>query len=104
MTVASAALAAVCSALAAERVTLVTPNRRLAAWYANQFNQTQIASGRAVWPTPDILPWETYVERTWQKLSLLSGKPTSPLLLDNHQCRLLWETVVRNADLQQAAC
>ncbi len=98
MTVASAALAAVCSALAAESVTLVTPNRRLAAWYASQFNQAQIGSGRAVWPTPDILPWETYVERTWLKLSLLSGNPASPALLDNHQCRLLWETVVRSAD------
>jgi len=98
MTVASAALAAVCSALAAERVTMVTPNRRLAAWYTSQFNQTQIESGRSVWPTPDILPWETFVERTWRKLSLLSGNSASPALLDSHQSRLLWEGVVQNAD------
>lgn len=98
MMVASAALAAVCSALAAERVTLVTPNRRLAVWYTSQFNQTQIDAGRAVWPTPDILPWDTYVERTWQKLSLLSGNAASPALLDNHQSRLLWEAVVRSTD------
>jgi ATP-dependent helicase/nuclease subunit B len=90
--------AALFAALSAERVTLVTPNRRLAAWYKQAFDRAQLATGHVAWPSPDILPWTTFVERTWRELILRNDVPSSPQLIDAHQSQLLWERVIRKSD------
>lgn len=43
--------------------TLVTPNRRLAAFVRRAFDADQVAAGLATWPSPDILPWGAWVAR-----------------------------------------
>ena len=83
--------------IAVERVTLVTPNRRLAAYHKREFDRAQLSAGRAAWPTPDILPFSAFVERTWHGLSLRTQPASRPTLLDNMQRQLLWEQVVRKS-------
>jgi len=41
----------------AARVTVVTPNRRLAQELAREFDQGQIDKGLPVWETADVLPF-----------------------------------------------
>lgn len=83
--------------IAVERVTLVTPNRRLAAYYKREFDRAQLNAGLTVWPTPDILPFPAFVERTWHGL-MLRAEPSARLqLLDSAQSQLLWELVVRKS-------
>src|SRR3972149_1416872 len=47
-------------------VTVVTPNRRLAAELAREFDERQIASGLAVWEDADILPFGAFVARLYE--------------------------------------
>lgn len=90
--------AALFAALSAERVTLVTPNRRLAAWHKQAFDRTQLATGYAAWPSPDILPWTTFVERSWRASILRTDVSSSSQLLDAQQSQLLWERAIRKSD------
>ena len=98
MTLAPPTLALLHAALAAERVTMVTPNRRLAAYHKHVFDLAQLASGRTAWPTPDILPFSTFVERVWHALSLAGERASPPRLIDSMQSQLLWEQVIRESD------
>ncbi|MBL8524582.1 MAG: PD-(D/E)XK nuclease family protein [Betaproteobacteria bacterium] len=98
MTTAGADQLAVFAALAAERVTLVTPNRRLAAWYKQAFDRTQIDAGRIAWPSADILPWTTFVERSWRSMALRVDGGAPLHLLDAPQAQLLWEQAIRKSD------
>ena len=90
-------LAALHAAFAAERVTLVTPNRRLAAYHKREFDLAQLAGGQTAWPTPDILPFSTFVERSWYALSLAGEHASPPRLIDSVQSQLLWEQVIRKS-------
>ena len=83
--------------IAVERVTLVTPNRRLAAYHKREFDRAQLNAGLTVWPTPDILPFPAFVERTWHGLMLRAEPSTRSQLLDSAQSQLLWEQVVRKS-------
>src|SRR5947209_3309727 len=47
----------------AARVTVVTPNRRLAQSLQREFDRLQLAAGRASWEAPDILPFATFLAR-----------------------------------------
>ena len=53
---------------AAGRITVVTPNARLAASLAAEFNALQAARGLAAWATPDILPFGAFIERLHEDL------------------------------------
>jgi probable DNA repair protein len=86
------------AALSAERVTLVTPNRRLAVWHKREFDRAQAAAGHVAWPSPDILPWPTFIERAWRALILQSQVVSAPQVIDAQQGQLLWERVVRKSD------
>ena len=46
----------------AARVTVVTPNVRLARELAREFDQQQIDKGLKVWETADILPLSAFIE------------------------------------------
>jgi probable DNA repair protein len=69
----------------------VTPNRRLAAWLAREYDRMQLASGRAVWPTADCLPLSAFYERLYAELTCCAP---GALLLTEHQEQVLWEEVV----------
>jgi probable DNA repair protein len=81
----------------AARLTVVTPNRRLAQALAAEFDQRQIAAGRAVWETADILPYPAFVERLYDDALHSEAGAGLPLLLTPDQAQTLWEEVIRRS-------
>ncbi len=98
MVTAAAPISGLNSELAAERVTLITPNRRLAIFHKRAFDRAQQQAGRMAWPSPDILPYPAWVERIWRNLALRVESGALPHLLDGVQSQLLWEQVIRKSD------
>ena len=83
----------------AERATVVTPNRRLATYIKDRFDDAQRASGKAAWVTPDILPMAMFLERCYQTSCLRFTGNDPATLLDAAQNQLLWEQVVDESDV-----
>jgi len=79
---------------AGARVTVVTPNRRLAAALRLAFDEEQARAGRERWESPDILPWTAFVERQWDEARHAPGGEGAPLLLAAPEEEALWESVV----------
>lgn len=81
--------------------TVLTPNRRLAAYLKNQFDAAQRKAGRAAWASADIIPLATFFERSYRALNLRGENPAlrQPQLLDAAQSQLLWQQVVRASDV-----
>ena len=82
-----------------QRATVITPNRRLAVYLKDQFDTSQRLAGHVAWATPDILPFSTFLERSYRALCLQTEKGAHPQLLDAAQSLLLWEQVVRTSDV-----
>lgn len=80
------------------RATIVTPNRRLATYLKRQYDDAQCSAGRSAWDAADILPLETFLERTYRTLSLRRGNAPLPQLLTGIQCQYVWEELVRKSD------
>ena len=78
-------------------VTVVTPNRRLAQTLAREFDDRQVASGLMVWETPDILPFDAFIERLYQDALYSDLAVKLPLLLTGAQELELWETAIRRS-------
>src|SRR5450759_3585251 len=79
--------------------TLVTPNRRLAQHLKREFDGAQQSKGLAVWPTPDVLPLSTFIERCFDAaLHCADGQPL-PVLLTPAQEAVIWEQLIRRSDL-----
>src|SRR6266850_1320872 len=53
----------------AARITVVTPNRRLAHSLTLEFDDYQIARGLTSWEAADILPFGAWVERLWDLMA-----------------------------------
>ncbi len=92
------------SRCAADGVTVITPNRRLAAALKRSYDAAQQQAGRRAWSSPDILPITTFFERTFAQLKLTlnvspHAAPATPQLLDASQSQLLWEQVIRQSDV-----
>ena len=79
--------------------TVLTPNRRLALHLKREFDALQLAAGRTVWPTPDILPWTAWLERCYDEALHSEFGGDLPLLLSAAQELALWEEVIRASDL-----
>jgi probable DNA repair protein len=79
---------------AGTRVTIVTPNERLATYLQQEYDEAQRGAGRLAWDTADILPLETFTERLYRSLTLDTGKVALPQLLSGIQCQYLWEELV----------
>ncbi|OGA08281.1 MAG: hypothetical protein A3D95_08160 [Betaproteobacteria bacterium RIFCSPHIGHO2_12_FULL_69_13] len=75
-------------------VTVVTPNRRLAAELAREFDERQIASGLAVWEDADILPFGAFVARLYEDALYSERAGELPMLLTPAQERHLWEETI----------
>ncbi|HWD22453.1 MAG TPA: hypothetical protein VG591_04920, partial [Burkholderiales bacterium] len=87
----------------AARITVVTPNRRLAQALTAGFDEFQVARGLTAWEAADILPLAVFVERLWEDAlySELGGK--LPLLLTGAQEQALWEEILRDSGLHSIA-
>ncbi|HKI63764.1 MAG TPA: hypothetical protein VKA16_03970, partial [Burkholderiales bacterium] len=79
----------------AAKLTVVTPNRRLAQELAREFDQGQADKGLPVWESADILPLSAFVERLYQDALYSELAPELPLLLAEAQEIELWEQVIR---------
>jgi ATP-dependent helicase/nuclease subunit B len=72
----------------------VTPNRRLARALLHAFDAEQSASGRTAWPTPSILPYQTWLTTLWEQCVAAGVTDDETLLLTPPQAALLWEQIV----------
>lgn len=72
---------------------LVTVNRRLARVLRDDHDRARLAAGERVWESPDILPYTSWLQRTWNDLVVGSDAPT-PALLGAEQDASLWEQIV----------
>ena len=83
---------------AGRRVVIVTPNRRLAAYLTNQFDAAQHRAGRRAWQCADILPLDTFLERSFRTLCSRATGCSLPMLLTASQSQFHWEELVRKSD------
>jgi ATP-dependent helicase/nuclease subunit B len=72
--------------------TVLTPNRRLAATL-HLFYQQQQVTQHFCWPTPDILPITTWIERLWSDYGSKEFTD-APLILNTAQEQFLWESII----------
>ncbi|MGH9665803.1 MAG: PD-(D/E)XK nuclease family protein [Bryobacteraceae bacterium] len=77
--------------------TLVTASRRLARTLRQGYNQWRRAEGDTVWPTPEILPWDAWLETLWDAHLFRAPAGDSGILLSPPQERALWRRIVERA-------
>ncbi len=85
--------------------TLLTANQRLARHMQQQFNAGQVARGRRVWPSADILPLSAWLQRTWDEYldrAVPGTHKSPPMLLDPQQSHALWMRVIGESEEGQA--
>ena len=83
----------------AARITVVTPNQRLAHRLTLDFDDYQLARGLTSWEAADILPFGAFVERLWEDALYSDGGERLPLLLTPAQEQHVWERILAAADL-----
>lgn len=79
-------------------VTVVTGNKRLAAVTRQAYEQMATSNGLEVWPTPDGLPWTTWLQRMSEE-AFVPGALTAPELLrtcQQEQC--IWEDIITDSE------
>jgi probable DNA repair protein len=87
----------------AARITVVTPNQRLAHSLTLEFDDYQLARGLTSWEAADILPFGAFVERLWEDalyspIGEMRGSEL-PLLLTPAQEQHLWERILAASGL-----
>jgi ATP-dependent helicase/nuclease subunit B len=87
----------------AARITVVTPNRRLAQTLTADFDAFQTGRSLSVWEAADILPFGAFVERLWEEALYSDAGGTLPRLLTPAQEHALWEKVLEGTQLLSTA-
>ena len=83
---------------AAEGITVVTPNLRLAQELQREFDQFQSARGAQTWAAPDILPLTAFVTRAYED-GVYSGRGAElPILLAPAEEQALWEDILGHSE------
>jgi probable DNA repair protein len=83
----------------AARVTVVTPNRRLAQALHAGFAAERQSAGALAWETPDILPLAAFVARLWDDVLHSDLAPRLPALASPAQEQALWEEAIGGSKL-----
>ena len=78
----------------AERIVVVTPNRRLAQALEAEFDRRQLARGLKSWEAPDILPFGAFVQRLYEDGLYSDLSAELPMLLTPAQEEEIWRQVV----------
>ena len=73
---------------------VVTPNQRLSLVLQREFGERQMAEGRVLWESADILSWSGFLERAGEDARYADIAPL-PLLLSQAQSHALWEHLLR---------
>lgn len=79
-------------------VTVLTASRRLAHALRLGYAQHAQSLGQAVWRTPRILPWSTWLGQQWLEARASSVEPHHSRLLTAAQAKILWENVVSRSE------
>lgn len=80
---------------------VLTASRRLAhALRLSRAAEAQ-ARGLAVWRTPQILPWSTWLREQWIEARARENPREARRLLNGAQARVLWEQILRDSALAQ---
>src|SRR5437764_1505197 len=58
------------------------------------FDAEQSASGLRAWPTPSILPYQTWLTTLWEQFVATGATDDETLLLTPPQSAVLWEQIV----------
>jgi probable DNA repair protein len=83
----------------AARITVVTPNRRLAQVLKAEFDSFQAANKLAAWDDADILPLGAFAQRRYEEALYADEGAALPQLLAPAQERTIWESVLADAPL-----
>lgn len=75
------------------RLTVLTPNRRLAQSLEAGFDAARAAEGLASWAAADILPFDDWIARLHEDSALDDSRP-APLRLSEDQEAFAWEEIV----------
>lgn len=81
----------------AERVVVLTPNRRLAQALEADFDRAQVAAGHASWEAPVIDAFEAWLKKTYEDATYTVEGSELPGLLSAAAEQLLWEDAVRSS-------
>src|SRR3954470_24888435 len=81
------------------RITVVTPNQRLAHSLTLEFDDYQLARVLTSWEAADILPYGAFVERLWEDALYSDLGERLPLLLTPAQEQHLWERILAASGL-----
>lgn len=76
--------------------TFLTPNRRLSATLLKQFHQQLINQKKSGWPSIDILPLSSWLDRLWNDISIKQIEETRAQLTPNQEI-ILWEEILRKS-------
>ena len=89
-----------CSGAPDTRVTVLTPNARLAEALAGEFDRYQSERGLSAWQTADILSWGSYVERLHEDALYaepIAGVGSVPTLLTPVEEQHLWQEIIEQS-------
>src|SRR6185312_3955499 len=75
----------------------VTPNRRLARRLHAEFDAVLGASGRGAWPTPTILPYQTWIASLWDAVLARAPAGEDRALISPAQSIGLWQRVIEDS-------
>ncbi|MGH9534310.1 MAG: PD-(D/E)XK nuclease family protein [Terriglobales bacterium] len=82
--------------------TIVTAGAHLARSLRQEYDASQLAQGRHLWPEAQITPWADWLRRRW--CMALTQRPDLPYLASAAQEQALWEWIIaRDEDLGGAA-
>ncbi len=74
--------------------TVVTANKRLAGVTRYIFENANLENGLEVWPTPQIMPWNVWLQNTWEE-AVITGVLAEPSLLLTPQQELhIWKEII----------
>ena len=79
----------------ASGATVLTVNSRLSRHLLSEYEQWQLKQGSTHWPTPQIVPWNGWVQRQWQALAFVDMD--LPTLLAEEAALALWERVIESS-------
>ncbi len=78
----------------ASGLTVLTPNQRLAASLASEFDSRQVARGLPHWESADILMFSAFVERLYEDALYSELATRLPILLSDAEEQALWEDAI----------
>ncbi|HHJ80242.1 MAG TPA: PD-(D/E)XK nuclease family protein, partial [Candidatus Tenderia electrophaga] len=76
--------------------TVLTVNSRLALHLHKDYQAWQQQQGQRCWPTPQIIPWNNWLQLQWQECEFLRGGEL-PLMLAAEQCQTVWEAIIQSS-------